>query len=41
MSPPLEKAAKCEVSFIVNGEAKKVLAHPMERLWTCCGTTWD
>ncbi len=32
MSPPLEKAAKCEVSFIVNGEAKKVLAHPMERL---------
>jgi carbon-monoxide dehydrogenase small subunit len=32
MSPPLEKAAKCEVSFTVNGEAKKVLAHPMERL---------
>src|SRR6266404_654383 len=24
--------AKCEVSFTVNGEAKKVLAHPMERL---------
>ena len=32
MSPPLEKSAKSEVSFIVNGEAKKVLAFPMERL---------
>lgn len=32
MSPPLEKSAKSEVSFIVNGEAKKVLAYPMERL---------
>src|SRR3979490_2048476 len=32
MNPPLEKNAKCEVSFIVNGEAKKLLAHPMERL---------
>ena len=32
MSPPLEKNAKCEVSFAVNGEAKKVLAYPMERL---------
>ena len=32
MSPPLEKSAKREVSFIVNGEAKKVLAYPMERL---------
>jgi aerobic carbon-monoxide dehydrogenase small subunit len=27
-----EKSAKCEVSFIVNGEAKRVFAHPMERL---------
>jgi carbon-monoxide dehydrogenase small subunit len=26
------KSAKCEVSFTVNGEKKKVLAHPMERL---------
>jgi carbon-monoxide dehydrogenase small subunit len=32
MKPPPEKTAKCEVSFTVNGEAKKVLAHPMERL---------
>jgi aerobic carbon-monoxide dehydrogenase small subunit len=32
MNPPLEKSAKCEVSFAVNGEAKKVLAYPMERL---------
>src|SRR5260370_32981493 len=24
--------AKCEVLFTVNGEAKKVLVHPMERL---------
>lgn len=26
------ESAKCDVSFIVNGEAKKVLVHPMERL---------
>jgi carbon-monoxide dehydrogenase small subunit len=32
MNPLLEKSAKCEVSFAVNGEAKKVLAYPMERL---------
>jgi aerobic carbon-monoxide dehydrogenase small subunit len=32
MSPPVAKSAKSEVSFIVNGEAKKVLAYPMERL---------
>src|SRR5260370_25542013 len=32
MNPPLQKSAKCEVLFAVNGEAKKVLAHPMERL---------
>ena len=32
MNPPPEKTAKPEVSFTVNGEAKKVLAHPMERL---------
>jgi len=32
MNPPPEKTAKYEVSFTVNGEAKKVLAHPMERL---------
>ena len=32
MNRPLEKSAKCEVSFTVNGEAKKVLAHSMERL---------
>ena len=32
MNPPLEKSAKCEVSFAVNDEAKKVLAYPMERL---------
>jgi aerobic carbon-monoxide dehydrogenase small subunit len=32
MSPPVAKNAKSEVSFIVNGEAKKVLAYPMERL---------
>jgi carbon-monoxide dehydrogenase small subunit len=25
-------SAKCEVSFTVNGHAKKILAHPMERL---------
>src|SRR5258708_11811391 len=27
-----EATAKCEVSFTVNGETKKVFAHPMERL---------
>jgi carbon-monoxide dehydrogenase small subunit len=27
-----ETGAKCEVLFTVNGEAKKVLVHPMERL---------
>jgi carbon-monoxide dehydrogenase small subunit len=32
MNPPAEKSAKCEVSFTVNGEKKKVLVHPMERL---------
>jgi aerobic carbon-monoxide dehydrogenase small subunit len=32
MSPLLEKTAKCEISFTVNGEAKIVLAYPMERL---------
>jgi carbon-monoxide dehydrogenase small subunit len=32
MNPPLEKTVKCEISFTVNGEAKKVLTHPMERL---------
>ena len=32
MNPPLEKTVKCEISLTVNGEAKKVLAHPMERL---------
>jgi aerobic carbon-monoxide dehydrogenase small subunit len=32
MSPLVAKSAKSEVSFIVNGEAKKVLAYPMERL---------
>ena len=32
MNPPLGKSAKCEVSFTVNGEAKKVFAHSMERL---------
>ena len=32
MKPSPAASAKCEVSFIVNGEAKKVLAHPMERL---------
>jgi len=32
VSSPPEKSVKCEVSFTVNGEAKKVLAHPMERL---------
>jgi aerobic carbon-monoxide dehydrogenase small subunit len=32
MNSSPEKSAKCEVSFTVNGVAKKVLAHPMERL---------
>src|SRR3979411_1054420 len=32
MNPSSEKSAKCEVLLTVNGEAKKVLAHPMERL---------
>jgi aerobic carbon-monoxide dehydrogenase small subunit len=32
MNPPAERTAKCEVSFTVNGEAKRVLAYPMERL---------
>jgi aerobic carbon-monoxide dehydrogenase small subunit len=32
MSPLLENTAKSEISFTVNGEAKKVLAYPMERL---------
>ena len=32
MNPSSAGGAKCEVLFTVNGEAKKVLAHPMERL---------
>lgn len=32
MNSPAEGTAKCEVSLTVNGEAKKVLAYPMERL---------
>jgi aerobic carbon-monoxide dehydrogenase small subunit len=32
MSPSPLKSAKCEISFTVNGEKKKVLVHPMERL---------
>ena len=32
MSPLPAAGAKCEVSFTINGEAKKLLAHPMERL---------
>jgi aerobic carbon-monoxide dehydrogenase small subunit len=32
MNPSSARGAKCEVLFTVNGEAKKVLAHPMERL---------
>ena len=32
MNSSPEKDTKCEVSFIVNSERKKVLAHPMERL---------
>src|SRR5258706_1723654 len=32
MNPPPETGAKCEVLFTVNGKAKKLLVHPMERL---------
>jgi len=32
MKPSPAASAKCEFSFTVNGEAKNVLAHPMERL---------
>jgi len=32
MNSSLEKSTKCEVSFIVNGEERKLFAHPMERL---------
>jgi carbon-monoxide dehydrogenase small subunit len=32
MNPSPEASAKCEIPFTVNGEAAKVLAHPMERL---------
>jgi carbon-monoxide dehydrogenase small subunit len=32
MNPSLHAIAKCEILFTVNGEEKKVLAHPMERL---------
>jgi carbon-monoxide dehydrogenase small subunit len=32
MNPSKQTAAKCEISFTVNGEKKKVLVHPMERL---------
>jgi len=32
MNLPPETGAKCEVLFTVNGKAKKVLVHPMERL---------
>jgi carbon-monoxide dehydrogenase small subunit len=32
VNPPPKKNGRSEVSFTVNGEAKKVLAHPMERL---------
>jgi carbon-monoxide dehydrogenase small subunit len=32
MNPSPAASAKCEVSFTVNGAAKKLLAHPMERL---------
>jgi carbon-monoxide dehydrogenase small subunit len=32
MNPSPAASAKCEVSFIVNGDAKKLLAYPMERL---------
>jgi carbon-monoxide dehydrogenase small subunit len=32
MNPSQPMIAKCEILLAVNGEAKKVLAHPMERL---------
>ena len=32
MKSSMETGAKSEVSFIVNGEERKLLAHPMERL---------
>ena len=32
MSSSTETGAKCEISLTVNGAAKKVFAHPMERL---------
>jgi len=32
MNPSQPVIAKCEILLTVNGEAKKVLAHPMERL---------
>src|SRR2546429_9740790 len=32
MNPSPAASTKCEFSFNVNGEAKNVLAHPMERL---------
>src|ERR1700675_4713910 len=32
MTPSPGTNARCEVSFTVNGDAKKLLAHPMERL---------
>jgi aerobic carbon-monoxide dehydrogenase small subunit len=32
MNPSQQTIAKCEILFTVNGEEKKVLAHPMERL---------
>jgi carbon-monoxide dehydrogenase small subunit len=32
LNPSTKMLAKCEVSFTVNGEAKTVFTHPMERL---------
>jgi len=32
MNASQQTSAKCEISFTVNGDATKVLAHPMERL---------
>jgi len=32
MNPSPEAAAKCEVSFTINGQPRRVLVHPMERL---------
>jgi len=32
MNASPETSAKCEIPFTVNGEARKVVAHPMERL---------